>query len=255
MGAGAVVVVIICFSIHEIQNFFAIQPSAAKLWLVHLIAKQFLCKKMGMKIIVCTNESLKDELLASSPNPNAEIVFVDTIDDFFTHSDADGYIDLLFDNSEERKIFLKKIEGRPVMINYAGGNFEEFFPLVCINAWPSFLKREIVEAVCSQENLHKISEQIFACFHKKIEWIANEPAFISVKIISAIINEAYFALEENVSTKQEIDTAMKLGTNYPYGPFEWATLIGKKRVAELLNSLAKTNSAFQPAKLLLQEAR
>ena len=41
-----------------------------------------------------------------------------------------------------------------------------------------------------------------------------------------IINEAFLALQEGVSTKEEINTAMKLGTNYPLGPFEWVEKIG-----------------------------
>ncbi len=47
--------------------------------------------------------------------------------------------------------------------------------------------------------------------------------------MAMIINEAWHALAEEVSTKNEIDTAMKLGTNYPYGPFEWAEKIGLGR--------------------------
>ena len=69
-----------------------------------------------------------------------------------------------------------------------------------------------------------------------------------------IINEAYFTLEEKVSTKEEIDTAMKLGTNYPYGPFEWGQKIGLKKVNELLTTLAETNSRYTPAALLQKEA-
>ena len=69
-----------------------------------------------------------------------------------------------------------------------------------------------------------------------------------------IINEAYFALEEGVSTKEEIDTAMKLGTNYPYGPFEWAKKIGLKNIFQLLDKLHKTNLRYEPAALLKKEA-
>jgi 3-hydroxybutyryl-CoA dehydrogenase len=69
-----------------------------------------------------------------------------------------------------------------------------------------------------------------------------------------IINEAYFALEENVSTKEEIDIAMKLGTNYPYGPFEWAKKIGLKNVVRLLTELSLSEKRYQPAGLLLKEA-
>jgi 3-hydroxybutyryl-CoA dehydrogenase len=56
-------------------------------------------------------------------------------------------------------------------------------------------------------------------------------------VISTIINEALIALMEGVSTREEIDTAMKLGTNYPYGPFEWAEKIGMERVDSLLAQL------------------
>jgi 3-hydroxybutyryl-CoA dehydrogenase len=45
-----------------------------------------------------------------------------------------------------------------------------------------------------------------------------------------IINEAYFAWGDEVSSKTDIDTAMKLGTNYPFGPFEWANRIGIENV-------------------------
>jgi Fe2+ transport system protein FeoA len=45
--------------------------------------------------------------------------------------------------------------------------------------------------------------------------------FIFPRTIVQIINEAYFALEEGVATKEDIDRAMKFGVNYPKGPFEW----------------------------------
>jgi 3-hydroxybutyryl-CoA dehydrogenase len=76
---------------------------------------------------------------------------------------------------------------------------------------------------------------------------------ISPKIISMIVNEAYFALGDDVSTKEEIDTAMKLGTNYPHGPFEWATIIGIENICSLLNVLSETNTDYTPAPLLTNE--
>jgi 3-hydroxybutyryl-CoA dehydrogenase len=68
-----------------------------------------------------------------------------------------------------------------------------------------------------------------------------------------IINEAYFALSEEVSTKNEIDIAMKLGTNYPYGPFEWASLIGLLKIAKLLEILYLNDERYATAPALLQE--
>ena len=69
-------------------------------------------------------------------------------------------------------------------------------------------------------------------------WTPDDYGFIAARIIAMIINEAYYALQENVSTKQQIDIAMKLGTNYPYGPFEWSEKIGIEKIYLLLKKLS-----------------
>ena len=69
-----------------------------------------------------------------------------------------------------------------------------------------------------------------------------------------IVNEAYYTLQEEVSTKEEIDTAMKLGTNYPYGPFEWSELIGLDKIHLLLTRLGNTDDRYRPARLLTETA-
>ena len=96
-------------------------------------------------------------------------------------------------------------------------------PFVRINGWPGFLKRPVVEASSNSKTIKEKAEKIFNDLDKKTEWVPDEPGFITARIIAMIINEAWFALEEGISTKEEIDTAMKLGTNYPYGPFEWGS--------------------------------
>jgi 3-hydroxybutyryl-CoA dehydrogenase len=77
---------------------------------------------------------------------------------------------------------------------------------------------------------------------------------ITPRIIAMIINEAYFTLEQKVSTKEEIDLAMKLGTGYPLGPFEWSNRIGLTKVYSLLSRLNLMEPRYQPSALLKQEA-
>ena len=77
---------------------------------------------------------------------------------------------------------------------------------------------------------------------------------IAARVIAMVVNEAYFALGDGVSTKSSIDTAMKLGTNYPYGPFEWSEKIGLKKIYALLNKLNETDSRYIPAPNLQKEA-
>jgi 3-hydroxybutyryl-CoA dehydrogenase len=45
---------------------------------------------------------------------------------------------------------------------------------------------------------------------------------------------------------------MRLGTNYPLGPFEWGERIGLGQLIGLLRSLNKTDTRYAPAKSLLQ---
>jgi len=68
-----------------------------------------------------------------------------------------------------------------------------------------------------------------------------------------IINEAYYALGEEVSSKAEIDTAMKLGTNYPLGPFEWGAKIGLHNIYRLLKLLSVEDDRYIVAPYLEQE--
>ncbi len=125
---------------------------------------------------------------------------------------------------------------------------------VRFNGWPTFLKRSVFEASCQSEFTKKNAEEIIVGMNRKIEWTPDIPGFITARVLTTIINEAYFALQEEVSTKKEINTAMKLGTNYPFGPFEWSEKIGLKNIYDLLAELSKTNSRYEPAKLLKEEA-
>ena len=122
--------------------------------------------------------------------------------------------------------------------------------VVRINGWKGFLSRPDWEI--SGIITEKV-KAIFSSLNKKLILVPDEPGFIAARILAMIINEAWFAFGENVSTKKEIDIAMKLGTNYPLGPFEWGEQIGEKNIFNLLQVLSKTNKKYLPAPLLLQK--
>ena len=204
-----------------------------------------------MKIVVITKDVLKEELLAQGMSDYVQVEWQQEINPV---GDADGYIDLLFDGAEERVEKLKKLQpASAIIVNAVNTTLKELpTGFIRINAWNSFLQRPLVEAAAHDIN-KKLAENIFLCFNKKVEWVPDVPGFITGRVISMIINEAFFSLDEKVSTKEEIDTAMKLGTNYPYGPFEWAAKIGLMNVYELLTTLAETNSRYTPSALLQKE--
>jgi 3-hydroxybutyryl-CoA dehydrogenase len=79
---------------------------------------------------------------------------------------------------------------------------------------------------------------------------------ISERVILAIVNEAYRALGDRVASADDIDRAMRLGANHPFGPFDWAHRTGVQEVALMLDALADEDAdTFRPVLPLLREAR
>lgn len=211
-----------------------------------------------MKTVVISNEALKEEWIQQG---GLEDAMFEWISEPGNIKEADCYIDLLFNNDADRINKLKKLSagsgGQPalIIVNSVIGTLKELPEnFIRINGWPTFLKRPLIEASCNNNDLKIKAEKIFASFNKSVEWVSDVPGFISARVISMIINEAYFAFDEKVSSKHEIDTAMKLGTNYPYGPFEWSEKIGSMNVCKLLTTLSKINSRYEPSALLKKEA-
>jgi len=206
-----------------------------------------------MQIIVHGTERARQELLQEGLQPGANIKYVTSINGFLENREADAYIDLNFKNRETEITLLKVLEGL-VIINSVTDTLAEIDgSFVRINAWTGFFG-SVVEASYLKEELKKKTELVLEQFSKKVEWLPDEPGFVTPRVISMIINEAYIALEEGLSTRAEIDEAMKLGTAYPFGPFEWALNIGRGNIVALLNRLSHQKSQYKPAPLLLQEA-
>src|SRR3569833_1986865 len=153
-----------------------------------------------MQIIVLTNESLKEELLSHGTQPGAELVFISNINEFSAYPNASAFIDLLFKNKKERVQILENLQPATVIINSAEHRLTETnSSFVRINGWNTFLQSAVIEASASDEQKQK-ADIIFLQFNKKIEWLPDEAGFITPRVISTIINEAFIALEEGVST-------------------------------------------------------
>ncbi len=204
-----------------------------------------------MKLAVITNEVLKEEFLSKNGQHTANVYFVNEPQDV----PADSYIvfDLLFEYSNERVSLLKQFLPRPVVINAVTDTLQSIGqPFIRINAWPTFLKRDITELV-AVPGKEAIVQAIFDQLGWRSQLVPDIAGMISARIVATIINEAYFTAADKVSTKDAIDTAMKLGTNYPYGPFEWGEKIGLKNIHTLLLQLCKEKNLYEVSTLLLDE--
>lgn len=169
---------------------------------------------------------------------------------------CDTVIDLSFEQMPKRIALYKQCK-KPVFIASVITTLDDLHvehePIARFNNWPAMGERTKLElAVCPSSV--SLFEQMLSTLQIDYEFTADVPGFVSARIISMIINEAFLALGEEVSTASEIDTAIKLGTNYPFGPFEWCTLIGGTNVTALLEKLAQQSKHYTPAPLLKQKA-
>jgi 3-hydroxybutyryl-CoA dehydrogenase len=79
---------------------------------------------------------------------------------------------------------------------------------------------------------------------------------IAERVVLAVVNEAYRALGDEVAGADDIDQAMRLGANHPFGPFEWSERTGLHEVVVMLDGLSDEDAdTFRPALPLLRQAR
>jgi len=87
----------------------------------------------------------------------------------------------------------------------------------------------------------------------KVPAVANDfPGFVSNRVLMPMINEAILCLQEGVSSKEDIDTIMKLGMAHPMGPIALADYIGLDVCLAIMDVLDKGFGGvkYKPAELL-----
>lgn len=196
-----------------------------------------------MNFVVLANDSVFE--MIRQEGPTHHWVQVENAESFADHADADAFFDLMPGAIHHEH----PVVNNPLFLHSVTDVLPATKKAIRINAWNGFLQNnswEVAGPVGEKERL------VLTALNKKVIECGNEPGFIAARVIAMIINEAYFAKEENVSTEAEIDTAMKLGTNYPYGPFEWAQRIGLQNIHDLLEKLSAADSRYTPARLLTQ---
>jgi len=199
-----------------------------------------------MQIVVKANQEQKQAFLAKGVAADVQIEW---LTDEKKIPEADAYFDLCF---EDEGIAFASVIDKPVFINSVietGKSFPGNF--IRLNAWNGFLQQDSIEIVATDSQL--IAEDILKGLGWKYQTVPDIPGMIAPRVIAMIINEAYFGLGDEISTKAEIDIAMKLGTNYPMGPFEWSEKIGLKKIYALLKKLSEEDNRYAVAPSLEKE--
>ncbi|MGW2598276.1 3-hydroxyacyl-CoA dehydrogenase [Streptomyces klenkii] len=80
---------------------------------------------------------------------------------------------------------------------------------------------------------------LFQALGKSVSVIADVPGLIVARTVAMLVDFAEDAAGRGVASREDIDTAMRLGVNYPRGPLEWGREIGLDRVRGMLRGLAQ----------------
>jgi 3-hydroxybutyryl-CoA dehydrogenase len=197
-----------------------------------------------MRIFINANEEQEQEIKSKGYSKDAEIFFGRNLPQVSEYKNIDAFF--IFDKKPS-EINFQEFDEKPVFINSVVETLAQLqLPanVSRVNGWPGFLQRKIWEVASENKEL---SKKIFDALDWEIIFIKDEPGLVAARVIAMIINEAFYAFKENVSTKKEIDLAMKLGTNYPFGPFEWAEKIGIQNIFDLLKKLSEKEERYIPS--------
>jgi 3-hydroxybutyryl-CoA dehydrogenase len=121
-----------------------------------------------------------------------------------------------------------------------------------MNPVPLMKLVEVIRGLGTSDETTKIIMELCKEMGKEPVEANDSPGFISNRILCPMINEAIFALQENVGTPEAIDQVMKLGMNHPMGPLTLADLIGLDVVLFVMEVLQRDlgEDKYRPAYLL-----
>lgn len=103
--------------------------------------------------------------------------------------------------------------------------------------WTSLPRIEITHSWnCPASSIER-AQHLFTQLGFDLELVEDRVGLVMPRILAMLINEAAFAVMENVADPTDIDRAVKLGVNYPHGLLEWADYIGIERILRILDAL------------------
>ena len=129
---------------------------------------------------------------------------------------------------------------------------EKFIGMHFMNPVPIMQLVEIIRGYSTSDETYNVIKELSEKLGKTPVEVQDYPGFISNRILMPMINEAIYALYENVASAEDIDTVMKLGMAHPMGPLTLADFIGLDVCLAIMNVLYNgfNDSKYRPCPLL-----
>lgn len=181
--------------------------------------------------------------LAASKTMEADYSDGDDEEDF---AEYHAVFDLNFDDDPSNLSVYASLKEKPVFVNAVKLSLAEAVyasqtkvkcQLFGMNAFPTFLSQTKWEISLYRKFETPVLEKVMKEIGIEFLPVEDRVGMVKPRIIFMIINEACYTLQEGTASIEDIDNAMKLGTNYPFGPLEWCDKIGITSVFETLAAL------------------
>ena len=123
-----------------------------------------------------------------------------------------------------------------------------------MNPVPMMRLVEVVRGLDTSPGTIKVVNDVARAMDKTPVECADHPGFVSNRLLMPMINEAIFAVAENVATPQAVDEIMSLGMNHPMGPLALADLIGLDNCLSVMRTLNTEfgDPKYRPCPLLIR---